>query len=319
MVRPEPLPASPLRRLVLAALAGLALLLLALPAAAQLDSREAIALRNQIDRLRAEVGELRAQMRSGNGGSSLGGSSLGGAQGTGSTLPEGQQQLLARLLERVEQMDTELRALRGRVEETEHATARLTERVEKGLGDLDFRMQQLEGTAPAQTPGQTPGATPAPGTGTAPAPGELGTLPRPPASTTRPPAQAAADPDQVFEAALARFRANDFAAATTQFQAFLERYPRHPRAAEAIYRLGEAQLARRQYRQAVLTFDDSATRFARGPRVQESILMRGVALSRLGERGAACQSYAELARRFPQMKRAVREQLDAERGRLNCR
>ncbi|MCC7425562.1 MAG: tetratricopeptide repeat protein [Alphaproteobacteria bacterium] len=272
--------------------------------AQQIDSREAIALRNQIDRLRAEVQQLRDQVGR-NGGGGGGGSSLGIFGGGGSRdLPQGQQELLARLLERVQQLDAEVRDLRGRSDETQNAVRRLTEQLEKGLGDLDFRIQQLqggEGAAPAPRGGTT--ATPPRGGGTA---GNGGQAPAP------------ANADEAFESALARFRANDFNAARTGFEAFMQRFPRHARAPEAIYRLGETHIARRDFRAAAVTFDDSVTRFPRGPRVQESMLMRGVALARLGERAAACSSLAELRQRFPQMKQAVREQWDAERRRLNC-
>jgi len=280
--------------------------------AQQLDSREAIALRNQIDRLRADLQQLREQVgRNGGGG---GGSSLGIFGGGGGTrdLPQGQQDLLARLLERVQLLDAEVRELRGRSDETQNAIRRLTEQIEKGLGDLDFRIQQLQGGD---------GATPPPRGGSTATPPRGGTLTPPRGGTAPGNGEQAASPanaEEAFESALARFRANDFNAARTEFEAFMQRFPRHARAPEAVYRLGETHLARRDFRAAAVTFDDSVTRFPRGPRVQESMLMRGVALARMGERAAACSSLAELRQRFPQMKQAVREQWDAERRRLNC-
>ena len=106
------------------------------PALAQAESREGIFLQNQILQLRQELEGLR---RSG------GGSGLAAPvpRGGGGAAPSGE--LLSQLLERVGALEEELRRMRGRLDETEFRNRQLAQSVEKLQGDVDFRLQQLEG------------------------------------------------------------------------------------------------------------------------------------------------------------------------------
>ncbi|MBW8271499.1 YbgF trimerization domain-containing protein, partial [Caldovatus aquaticus] len=146
----------PLLALVVAAVAAAAAPL-ARPALAQIESREGIALQNQILQLRAELEQLRRS------GSALTAPSLPppAARGAGPALPQGQVELLNQLLDRVGQLEEEVRRLRGRLEEAEFRGRQLAAEVEKLRGDVDFRLQQLEagGRGGAARPaGAAPGA-----------------------------------------------------------------------------------------------------------------------------------------------------------------
>ncbi|NKC34615.1 hypothetical protein HEQ75_27465, partial [Roseomonas sp. BU-1] len=154
-------------RLLRAFLLGAAFAALTLGSArAQIETREGIALQNQILQLRQEVEMLRRS------GPSLpppapGNSALGARPPAASGGPP-QAELLGTLLDRVARMEEDLRSLRGRAEENEFRERTLRERLEKLEGDIDFRLQQLEGqrqgnAAPAARPpvaAATPPATP---------------------------------------------------------------------------------------------------------------------------------------------------------------
>ncbi len=110
----------PLKALVIALLPLLpaAFLLMQAPsAAAQIDSREGIALRDQILELRHEVDALRAQV--GNGG----GSYLGGAAPQQAAPAAGTADMVAHLLDRMNGLEDEIRHLRGRVDELQNDDA----------------------------------------------------------------------------------------------------------------------------------------------------------------------------------------------------
>lgn len=118
--------------------AGVLLLLLALlplapPARAQMESREGIALQNQILQLRQEVDQLRRS----------GGVAAAPAPSRGAAPAQGD--LVSRLLERVSVLEEEMRRLRGRVDEAEYRNQQQAQALEKLQGDVDFRLQQLEG------------------------------------------------------------------------------------------------------------------------------------------------------------------------------
>ncbi|RKK01076.1 YbgF trimerization domain-containing protein, partial [Teichococcus wenyumeiae] len=143
-----------LRTLLLAA--PLLLPLMAAPAVAQMDSREGIALQNQILQLRNEVEQLR---RGGGGGGYVPAPVPSGRAPVG-----GASELTGQLLDRVNQLDEEVRRLRGRADEAEYRNRTLQQQVEKLQGDMDYRLQQLEngggGSRPSTAPAPAP--TPAP-------------------------------------------------------------------------------------------------------------------------------------------------------------
>ncbi|MEI6162272.1 MAG: hypothetical protein WCP77_20760, partial [Roseococcus sp.] len=122
---------SGLRRLILAA----GLLALALPAAAQMDSREGIALQNQILQLRQEMEQLRSR-----GGSAPVPVSRGSSGGG---------ELVGQLLDRVNTLEEEIRRQRGRVDVLENQNRRLAEDLEKLRGDMEFRLTQGGGGSAA--------------------------------------------------------------------------------------------------------------------------------------------------------------------------
>ncbi|MBR0674469.1 hypothetical protein GXW76_25105, partial [Roseomonas soli] len=143
-----------------------ALALLAAPGArAQMDSREGIALQNQILELRRDLDAVRR-----GGGAPA---PVPMARGGGGGAP---QELVQQLLARVSELEEQVRRMRGQLDVAENANRQLTQDVEKLRGDMDFRLQQLEGGGrPAATrPPQGPAAAPAP-------------APTPPAAASQPP------------------------------------------------------------------------------------------------------------------------------------
>ncbi|MCO6420023.1 hypothetical protein JYK14_28280, partial [Siccirubricoccus sp. KC 17139] len=137
------------------------LLALAVPlaphrAAAQAESREGIYLQNQILQLRQELDQLRR-------GGAVAPVPIAPARPAG---PQGE--VVGSLLERVQRLEEDARTLRGRLEESEFRNRQLSDRVEKLQGDLDFRLQQIEGQGggaaarPAAPAAAAPPARPAP-------------------------------------------------------------------------------------------------------------------------------------------------------------
>jgi len=279
-------------------------LLLAGPAHAQIESREGIALQNQIQELRREIQALQR----GGGGSAI--------APPAAALGAGQQELLARLLERVSALETELRLLRGRSDEMQHTLRQLQAALEKNAADTDFRLQQLEqgGARPASArPAQQGGQQ-----GAAPAPQQQqqAGLPRPPAAPPAPPAQRSQQ--QILTDAQAALRRQDWAAAEREANLFLSAYPRDPRAGEAHLIRGESFFGRRDYAQAALAFDDAQRRLS-GNAQQDALLRLGQSLAALNERASACEVFARLASQHAtSLKPDVREPLAREQQRLRC-
>lgn len=302
-----------MRPLTLLPLLGL---ILAAPALGQIESREGIALQNQIQELRRDIQALQA--RSG-GGSALGAPTPLAPPPSGPALAGGQQELLTRLLERVAALETEVRLLRGRSDETQNALRELQATVEKNQADVDFRLQELEGGAarrPAagQPPAQPQAQPRPPAQGQPPA---QAALPRPPVAPAQAPA--ARSQAQILTAAREALRRQDWATAEREAQAFIAAYPRDARVGEAHQIRAEALYGRREYMQAALAYDDARSRTTDRARRQEILLGLGRSLGAINERDSACEVFRQLASDFADDMRAdVREAMTRERTRLRC-
>jgi TolA-binding protein len=287
-------------RVVIAATAAL---LLAGPAAAQVESREGIALQNQILELRRDIDSLRA---GGTGRLPPPVSSGGGTAASGD--------VLARLVERVGALEEQARSLRGRIDEIDNRGTQMRADLDKQRTDLEFRLDQLEGRGGARPPAVVP----------APPAGQRPAANAPPAGQA--PGQQAATParpqgaDATFTAAQAASRAGQHAEAERLFRDFARANGNDRRAPEAHHGIGASLLARREWAQAALAFDESYRRFPRGGFAQESLLGLGNSLSGLGDRTAACEAYGRLASEFAtSMKPGIATSLGTARQRNNCR
>ena len=176
----QPISFKALRRFRAPRLRGLclagALLALPLVARAQVESREGIALQNQLYQLRQDLQQLHADVARGGG---------GGGGGSGD--------IAAQLLSRVQAMEEQVRQLRGRIDETQNLITRQNADLSKRIDDLTFQLN-LPGrngssstvqTMPAPPPVREVAPRPAP----APDPARTAELPPRPDLTPRiPPA-----------------------------------------------------------------------------------------------------------------------------------
>jgi TolA-binding protein len=272
----------------------LALFLLGLsaPVQAQIDSREGIALQNQILQLRQELEAVRR------GGLAApqpqGGSALGGA----APRPAVQGDLVQGLLERVQRMEEEIRTVRGRAEQAEFRERQLREQVEKLQGDLDFRLQQLEGqrqggAAPAARPAAPPAQAAAP------------------AAAPRTPQRAIAD----GQAALNR---RDFAAAEAAAREVIASRD-GAQQVNAQMLLGDALIGRRDFAGAAIAYDDARRRSPQGSRAPEATVGIANAFIGLGNNRDACTLLADLRSANPNLSGAVAERATDARRRASCR
>jgi tol-pal system protein YbgF len=102
-----------------------------------------------------------------------------------------------------------------------------------------------------------------------------------------------------YEAALAQFRANDFAKAAASFSDFAARYPKSPLAPPAFYYLGNAYYGLRDCKQAADVFTQLATRYPDDARAPEALLSAGNCQLELGNKLAARRAYEAVMKQYP--------------------
>ncbi|WP_299724398.1 tetratricopeptide repeat protein [uncultured Tateyamaria sp.] len=206
--------------------------------------------------------------------------------GTGTSVGSGDT------FDRIAAIESELQRLTGKSEELEFRIGRVIEDGTNRIGDLEFRLCELEegcdigalGDTPTLGGGATPGVpaiAPAPETG------------------TQPETQLAANEQADFERAQEALAARDFRAAADQFETFNQTYPGGPLAIEATLRRGEALEGLGDVREGARAYLSAFTLDQRGPLAAEALYRLGNALGRLGQTTEACVTLGEVGIRFP--------------------
>jgi tol-pal system protein YbgF len=194
------------------------------------------------------------------------------------------------VLERVNAMESELQRLTAKSEELENRINSVVSDGTNRIGDLEFRLVELEG-------------------GDTSALGETTTLGGPGQTTTQAPLTAPSTPTEQadlavgekadFERAQEALANGDFRAASDQFATFNQTYPGGPLAAEAELRRGEALKALGDEREAARAFLGSFSTNPTGPLAPQALFELGRALGALGQVQEACVTLGEVAARFP--------------------
>ncbi len=286
-------------------------------AKAQMETREGIALQNQILELRRDMQTLQSQ--GGRGGPTAPGSSyLGGSYGgrPAYTLPSsgGDSDITAQLLQRVQSLEEQMRQLRGQVEELSNQTQRQNADMAKQLGDLNFALQQggaaqgRTATGGAASGGASASTTPPP----RPRASSSESSPSPSSGSARRTPEVAL---QEGHAALAR---RDYAAAESAAREVLAKRT-SPRAYDGQLLLAQALAGQRNYSQAAIAYDDTYNRARTGSHAPEALVGLANSLSAIGEKRAACETLARLNAEFSRPSASIREAAAGVRQRAACR
>ena len=116
-----------------------------------------------------------------------------------------------------------------------------------------------------------------------------------------------ADPNEArdFEAALAIFRKGEFPQAQAAFADFLKRYPQSGFRPTALFWLGNAQYANRDYRGAIANFRALLAQAPDHPRAPEAVLSIANCQIELKDAPGARRTMDELVKAYPQSEAAV--------------
>ncbi|EKE44445.1 hypothetical protein OCGS_1283 [Oceaniovalibus guishaninsula JLT2003] len=251
-------------------IAALALAVTLGPAAAVAQDGETLAdIQQELSLLLGEVQGLRREL-------STTGTAQPNLQGTGA-------------LERIDAMEAELRRLTSRAEEIEFRVNRVVTDGTNRIGDLQFRLCELEPGCDIGALGSTPplggetGAAPAPA---APAPATGG-------------AELAVGEQQDFDRAKEALDSGSFRSAADLFQTFTETYTGGPLTGEAHFYRGQALAALEDTEGATRAYLDAFSSAPDGVRAADALLQLGLGLEALGQRGDACLTLGEVPTRYP--------------------
>ena len=278
---------------------------------AQIESREGIALQNQILELRRDMQQLQSR---GGGAGGAGGSSYLAPRPLAPPSASGGSDLTPQLLERVQTLEEQVRALRGQVDELTNTQQRQNSELSKQIGDLNFALQQ-GGRAPAAG-GPPPLSVAPPSQAFAnPPPGSLGAAPPPPPGTAGPVRRT---PELALQEGYAALARRDYPLAEAAAKEVLQGSRTSPRAYDAQFLLSQSLAGQRNYAQAAIAFDDTYNRSRTGAHAPDALLGLANALAAIGEKRAACDTLTKLGAEFPRESAEVRDGAAAVRQRAGC-
>lgn len=195
----------------------------------------------------------------------------------------------ATTLERVDAIEAELTRLTARTEQLGGRVERVVADGTNRVGDLEFRVCELEPGCDIGEIGDT-----------LPIGGESGAAAAPfaPAPATGG-AQLAMGEQGDFDAAMAAFDAGEWARAAGLFATFAETYTGGPLTGEAHFWRGQALERGGDTEGAARAYLESFSGVPQGSRAPDALLRLGLALDALGQRSEACVTLGEVTTRFP--------------------
>ncbi|MCB1337515.1 MAG: tol-pal system protein YbgF [Maritimibacter sp.] len=265
-----------LKRLVFSAFVGAALLAAPIAAPGQDRTQTLADIRQELTVLYVELQRLGVELNTTGG--------AGGVATAGTTL------------DRVNALEAEVTKLTNKIEELENRISQVVRDGTNRIGDLEFRLCELEDGCDISSLGETPTL----------GGGELPVVaaPIPPATPDDPGAVApggelAVAEQADFDAAKTTLESGDAATAAQLLAQFVDAYPGGPLTADAMYLQGEALAQQNQVAEAARAFLASYSAAPTGTYAADALLKLGAALGQLGQVNEACVTLGEVANRFP--------------------
>lgn len=197
-------------------------------------------------------------------------------------------------LDRLNAIEAELQRLTSKTEELEFRINRITVDGTNRIGDLEFRICELEPGCDISLLGDTPSLGGVDSAAAVP--------PAQPATPSGPQLTAGEQAD--FARAQEALATGDFRGAADQLAAFVAAYPGGPLTGEALFLRGEALAGLGQVSDAARAYLDSFSGDPDGPVAPDALLKLGVTLGQLGQVPDACVTLNEVLVRFPETEAA---------------
>lgn len=255
----------------------------------------------------------------------------------------------ARTQVRFSELEDQMRTLTGQIEEMTYGIDQVSLRLDKLIGDVDFRLLAIEKTQ-AEADGwkgqssEIGSAIPAPtqpspsqeALGAPPASNEPGTLGTIPATALEVQETAAVEPaavepttpttpalppgttKQQYEYAFSLLRQHEYAEAERALAAFIEKHPDDQLTGNAYYWQAETYYVRADFRQSAKYFAKCFKNFSESNKAPDCLLKLGMSLINLDETDKACFTFMELAERFPEASSSIKQRAATESQRAGC-
>ncbi len=257
----------------------------------------------------------------------------------------------ARLTVRLDSLEQELRVSTGAQETINHKVQMLVDRIDKLVGDIDFRLGAIENKllnisnlsdqASPNDLARVPAAklvTKAPISGAQ--PGTLGTVSKSaieqvgkikpqdkviaPASEVEKKASRISvlpdgTPKERYTYAFNLLRQTNYDQAEVALKQFIEAHGSNPLAGNARYWLGETYYVRADYQKAAQFFFEAFRSNPKAKKAPDMLLKLGMSLARLGKKNEACATYNKVKSDFANSLPRIKAALTRQRQQSGCK
>ncbi|QOL81175.1 tol-pal system protein YbgF [Pseudooceanicola spongiae] len=223
-------------------------------------------------------------------------------------------------LERLNAIESELRRLTGKTEEMEHKIESVVTDGTNKIGDLEFRLVELEGGDVSKLGTATTLGSGASSSGSASGSSSQSAAPAPAAPSES--SAAVSSPELAigeevdFQAAQDKLASGDFAGAMSGFEAFKTTYPGSPLQPAVQLGMGRALEGQGDTKAAARAYLDSFSLDPQGQTAPVALFRLGSLLGALGQKNEACVTLGEVSKRFPGSSTA--EQANSEMRAQGC-
>ena len=197
------------------------------------------------------------------------------------------------LVNQIQDLQSQLRQTQGQIEELQHHLQELDDKNKAQYIDLDSRLGRLEGGGAGAAGGGVQATAPA---GSGPAPVAAAA-----ASSTATP-ESAADPagaQAAYDVAFKSIRGGDYVQAAREFRGFLQQYPEHALAPNALYWLGESYYATTNYPVALESFQRLLSQFPQSDKAPDALLKVGYTQLELKQNDKAKATLTSVVSKYP--------------------
>lgn len=238
-----------------------------------------------------------------------GGASSNTNQGSSSLISKTQD---AALGVRLTALEEQIRALNGRIEETEHQQQQLSQQYNQLVEQIGYLQHSGSSGATATTP---PTGQPALNTT------DSGNTSSQPFTNLGYPVDTKQETDPIkrqYDTAFNLLQQTRYTEAEIGLKDFLAQHEDHPLAGNAYYWLGETYYMQKDYEQAAIQFLRGYKKFPKGEKAPDSLLKLSMSLGSLNKTKEACTSLTKLADEFKNASNAIKQKAKEESKQLHC-
>ena len=121
-----------------------------------------------------------------------------------------------------------------------------------------------------------------------------------------------------YEYAYNLLKNTNYEQAQEQFQSFLKDFPQSDLRPNAIYWLGEAYYAQKQFEQAVGQFADVFTNFPKSNKAPDALLKMGLSMLNMNKTAEACTAFIALPNEYPKADETLKTRAKDEAQKNKC-